>query len=466
MGRDDGAQCAAFGPAKSLALPVFIMTLNPIHSPSRRSLLQHGALATGFAAGLSPWSLARSASPKQDATLRVGLIGCGGRGTGAAAQALRADPNVELVAMGDAFEDHLQNSHKTLSGSADIAARVKVPAENRFVGFDAYQQVIDRVDVVLLATSPFFRPMHVAYAVEQGKHLFVEKPVAVDPTGLRSIRESCKKAAEKGLSVVSGLCYRYQFAKQETVARIQHGAVGEIRTLQCTYNTGELWHRAAKEGWTDMDYQMRNWLYFDWLSGDHIAEQHIHSLDKLAWVMGDTYPIKATSSGGRSKRTDPKFGNVYDHFNTVYEWENGVVGFSSCRQMSGCASNVSDFVYGTQGVANIQGHWYNTDAGEKWRYRKDASQNWRLHRKGADDMYQNEHDAFFWSIRNGEPINNGEYMANSTMMAVMGRLAAYTGKSVTWEQAWNSTLDLTPEALAFGPAPDCKVAVPGVTPFV
>jgi predicted dehydrogenase len=290
--------------------------------------------------------------------------------------------------------------------------------------------------------------------------------VAVDATGLRSIIESTRKAEEKGLSMVSGLCYRYQFAKQETVRRIQEGAVGDIRTLQCTYNTGELWYRAPQPGWTDMDTQMRNWLYFDWLSGDHIAEQHIHSLDKLAWAMGNVYPIKATSSGGRSKRTDPKFGNIYDHFNTVYEWEDGVVGFSSCRQMNGCASNVSDYVYGTKGVANIQGHTIQTDDGQRWRYRNDPSGNWRQRRQGSDDMYQNEHDAFFWSIRNGEPINNGDYMANSTMMAIMGRLAAYTGQSITWDQAWNSTLDLTPESLAFGPAPECTVAVPGVTPFV
>ena len=433
--------------------------------PSRRLVLKTGA--TGALAGaLSPWALAKKRSGERDGILRVGLIGCGGRGTGAAAQALRADDGAVVVAMGDAFEDHLENSHRTVSASEDIKDRVQVPPENRFVGFDAYKQVIDSVDVVLLATSPFFRPMHVAYAVEHGKHLFVEKPVAVDATGLRSIIASTRKAEEKGLSMVSGLCYRYQFAKQDTVRRIQEGAVGDIRTMQCTYNTGELWYRAPKPDWTDMDTQMRNWLYFDWLSGDHIAEQHIHSLDKLAWAMGDVYPVKATASGGRSKRTDPKFGNIYDHFNTVYEWEDGVVGFSSCRQMSGCASNVSDYVYGTKGVANIQGHSIKTDDGQSWRYRNDASKNWSQRRRGSDDMYQNEHDAFFWSIRNGEPINNGDYMANSTMMAVMGRLAAYTGQSITWEQAWNSTLDLTPESLAFGPAPECTVAVPGVTPFV
>lgn len=433
--------------------------------PSRRLILQSGA--TGALAGvLSPWAAARHRAPGQDAPLRVGLIGCGGRGTGAAAQALLADDGAVLVAMGDAFADHLDNSYNTLVARPDIQERVQVPPENRFVGFDAYKQVIEAADVVLLATSPFFRPMHVAYAVERGRHLFVEKPVAVDATGLRSILESTRQAKEKGLSLVSGLCYRYQFAKQETVRRIQEGAVGDIRILQCTYNTGELWYREPQPGWTDMDTQMRNWLYFDWLSGDHIAEQHIHSLDKLAWAMGNVYPIKATSSGGRSKRTDPKFGNVYDHFNTVYEWEDGVVGFSSCRQMSGCATNVSDYVYGTKGVANIQNHSIKTDDGQSWRYRSDASENWSQRRLGVDDMYQNEHDALFWSIRSGEPINNGEYMANSTMMAIMGRLAAYTGKTITWEQAWNSTLDLTPAALAFGPAPECTVAVPGVTPFV
>lgn len=371
------------------------------------------------------------------------------------------------MALGDAFEDQANSRRNGLAQHPEVGSRVKVDDEHVFVGFDAYKKVIDACDVVLLATSPHFRPMHVAYAVEKGKHLFVEKPVATDAPGVRSIMASCELAEQKGLSVVSGLCYRYQFAKQETVRRIHEGAIGDIRTLQCTYNTGELWHRGRKPEWSEMEYQMRNWLYFTWLSGDHIAEQHIHSLDKIAWVMDDVYPVKAVASGGRIKRTDPQYGDAYDHFNTAYHWENGVVGFSSCRQMSGTSSDVSDYVYGTEGVANIQAHRYKTDSGDSWRFRMPEEAKWKL-RPGRenDDMYQNEHDALFWAIRSGEPINNGEYMCKSTMMAIMGRMSAYTGQAITWEAAWNSTLDLSPPAYEWGDAPEPVVAIPGITKFV
>jgi predicted dehydrogenase len=403
-------------------------------------------------AGLAPFSSAGKVfRPGGAEMLRVGLVGCGGRGTGAAANALRADPNVKLVALADAFADQLDRCYTYLAGNKDIADKIDVPPERRFVGFDAYKQLIEVCDVVLLATSPHFRPLHVEAAVEAGKHLFVEKPVATDPVGLRRIRRACEKAAEKGLSVVSGLCYRYEFAKQETVKRIHDGAVGEITSMQTTYNANGLWHRGDSPDWSRMEYQMRNWLYFTWLSGDHIAEQHIHSLDKLAWAKG-SYPVKATSSGGRVQRTEEKYGNVYDHFNTVFEWEDGVRGFSSCRQWNNSDTDVSDYVVGTQGIANIQRH--RIDAGAwKWRHRGE----------GPDDMYQNEHDALFRAIRAGEPINNGEYMCDSTLMAMMGRLSAYTGKTVTRDEIMNLDLDLSPAAYVWGAAPDCPIAVPGVT---
>jgi predicted dehydrogenase len=329
-----------------------------------------------------------------------------------------------------------------------------VPPERRFVGFDAYKGVIEACDVVLLATSPHFRPLHVEAAVAAGRHLFVEKPVATDAVGLRRIRKAGEEAAGKGLSLVSGLCYRYQWAKQETVERIHAGAIGEIIAMQTTYNAGGLWHRGDSPDWSRMEYQMRNWLYFTWLSGDHIAEQHIHSLDKLAWAKG-SYPVKASSSGGRVQRTGEKYGNVYDHFNTVYEWADGVRGFSSCRQWTDSDTDVSDFVYGTRGSANIQRHTVKSGAWD-WRYRGE----------GPDDMYQNEHDALFRAIRSNEPINNSEYACDSTLMAMMGRLAAYTGRTVTREQVLNSTLDLSPAQYEWGAAPDCPIAVPGVTQFV
>jgi len=388
--------------------------------------------------------------------LRVGLVGCGGRGRGAAYNALMADPNVKLVALADAFPEPLAEAMNYLSGRPELEGKVDVPEERQFVGFDAYERLIEVCDVVLLATSPHFRPLHLEACVAANKHTFVEKPVATDPVGLRRIWKACEEAKAKGLTIVSGLCYRYEFRKQETIRRIHDGAVGDIVSLQCTYNAGTLWHRGDKPEWSRMEYQMRNWLYFTWLSGDLIAEQHIHSLDKMAWAKG-SYPVKATASGGRSQRTQEKYGNVYDHFNTVYEWEDGVRGFSSCRQWSGSSTDVSDFVYGTRGKAGIQSHTIEAD-GERWRYRGD----------GPDDMYQNELDSFFAAIRSNEPINNGDYMCESTLMAIMGRMSAYTGKTVTREQVLNSQLDLSPAAYQWGgvEAAFAEIAVPGVTPFV
>lgn len=392
--------------------------------------------------------------PGGDELLRVGLVGCGGRGRGAAFNALSADPNTKLVAVADAFADPIESALSSWRNNESVAAQIDVDQDHQFVGFDAYKQVIESCDVVLLATSPHFRPLHVEAAVEAGKHLFIEKPVATCPTGLRRIWAALRKAREKNLSVVSGLCYRYEFAKQETVKRVQDGSIGDIISMQTTYNTGALWHRGRKEGWSEMEYQMRNWLYFAWLSGDHIAEQHIHSLDKLAWAKGG-YPVKATSSGGRVQRTDPKWGNIYDHFNTVYEWEDGVRGFSSCRQWNGAASDVSDYIYGSRGTANIQRH--SIEAGP-WSWRHRSSE--------PDDMYQNEHDAFFASIRSGDHIDNADYMCESTLMAIMGRLAAYTGQTVTREDVLNSKLDLSPKAYEWGDVSCAPIAIPGVTKMV
>ena len=444
---------------------------SPRSNPSRRRFLRQSSaavLSTSLAGSCAipenrdeptdPAAAAASgnAYPGGSDLLKVGLIGCGGRGTGAASNALRADPNVKLWAMGDAFSDMLEDHLKSLQNAADIAEKVDVPPERRFVGFDAYKKVIDECDVILIATSPHFRPLHVEYAVEKGKHLFIEKPVATDVVGLRRIQAACKLGAEKGLSMVSGLCYRYHFAKQETMKRVHGGEIGEIRTLQCTYNTGGLWHRGRKPEWSEMEYQMRNWLYFTWLSGDHIAEQHIHSLDKVLWAMKDEAPIKATSTGGRILRTDEKYGNAYDHFNTVFEWENGVRAFSSCRQMPGTAFDVSDFAVGTTGTASLQSHRITGENG-KWRHRSDE----------PDDMYQNEHNELFKSIRAGKPIDNSDYMIKSTMLAIMGRMSAYTGQTVSWEQAWQSTLDLSPPSYEWLEQLETKpVALPGVEKFI
>jgi predicted dehydrogenase len=433
----------------------------PVYQPSRRQLLRGAVASTvvGPYVSVSP-SVTRPAGGAE--LLRVGLIGCGGRGTGAAVNALRADPNTKLVALGDVFADQLESSLSsilTAEDTADVAARVDVPPERRFVGWDAYQGVIASCDVVLLATSPHFRPLHLAAAVEAGKHCFVEKPVATDAPGVARVREACARAKEKRLAVVTGLCYRYERKKRETIQRLHDGAVGEIVALHTTYNASALWHRGRKPEWTEMEYQMRNWLYFHWLSGDHIAEQHIHSLDKLAWIMGE-YPARCLATGGRAARVEPEFGDVYDHFSTVYEWKNGVRGFAYCRQFGGAVqTEVSDWVFGTRGRCNVQEAAIDGGPGWSWRWRPAGEDD-------LDDMYQNEHDALFAAIRAGEPIDDGPTMCDSTLMALMGRMSAYSGQALTWEQAASSQEDLRPKSYAFGPVEPVPVARPGVTQFV
>jgi predicted dehydrogenase len=452
--------------------------------PSRRQFLERsGAALVGAAfapigasslaaAATTPRGLAGAANlalPNRmvhsfgTGTIKVGLLGCGGRGSGAAANAISADPNAELVAVGDLFLDQAQNCVANLKKS-EHGAQVKVTPETTFVGLDAYKNVIAASDVVLLCTTPAFRPLHLKACVEAGKHTFVEKPIAVDGPGVRSVMESCRLAREKRLSVVSGLCYRYERKKRETIQRLHDGAVGEIVAAQCTYNTGALWHRGRGPDWTDMQWQLRNWLYFAWLSGDHIAEQHIHSLDKVAWALND-YPVSCVASGGRACRTDPKFGDVFDHFNTVYEWKSGVRLFSSCRQWQGAASDVSDWIYGTKGKANIQEHTiWGANAwswNDQWKGKKQEE-------IPADEMYQNEHDAFFAALRKGEVIDNGDYMCKSTLMAIMGRVSAYSGQRVTAEQVLNSSVSIGPDtgSITFDTAPPTPVlAVPGVTKF-
>jgi len=431
----------------------------PHVSPSRRDLLR-GAVATtvvGSYASASPSVLRRPGGAEM---LKVGLIGCGGRGTGAAVNALRADPNVKLWALADTFADHLEsslNSLLTSEDTADLRDKIDVPPERRFTGWDAYKGVIESCDVVLLATSPHFRPLHLRAAVEAGKHTFVEKPIAVDGPGVRHVRESCELAKQKGLSVVSGLCYRYEHKKRETVKRLQDGAIGELVAMHTTYNAGGLWLRERKPEWSEMEYQMRNWLYYTWLSADHIAEQHIHSLDKVAWIAG-SYPVRCVSTGGRAERLGPEYGHVYDHFSTVYEFKGGLKAFSYCRQFAGqVQTEVSDWILGTRGKCNVQAAEIDGGAGWNWK--------WRGKEDEPDDMYQNEHDELFAAIRAGTPLNNGQYMCDSTLMAIMGRMSAYTGQALTWEQAAASNEVLAPARYEWGPIETPPVARPGVTQF-
>jgi predicted dehydrogenase len=391
--------------------------------------------------------------------LRIGLIGCGDRGTGAAGQALRADPNVKLVAMGDAFEDRLHKSLATLEKDDKIAGKLDVKPDHRFVGFDAYKQVLaSGVDVVLLTTPPGFRPLHLRAAVEAGKHVFAEKPVAVDSPGVRSVLATCELAKKKGLSIVSGLCLRYDSGFRETVRRLHDGAVGKIHTLQANDYRGSNWGRQRQPGWTDMEYQMRNWYNFTWLSGDFNVEQHVHFLDVCAWVMQNQYPHSAMGLGGRQVRTGPQYGHIYDHFSVVYEYPDGATLYSNCRQQPGCKNNISGKVTGSKGEALLSERrkGLSIHAGSDW-----------LYAGPSPNMYQVEHDELFASIRSGKPINNGEYMSKSTLLAIMGRMAAYTGQQITWEMALNSKGDLTPARYDWNlELAEPPVAMPGKTKFV
>jgi predicted dehydrogenase len=391
--------------------------------------------------------------------LRVGLVGCGGRGTGAASQALKADKNVKLVALGDAFEDRLQTCLTTLKKDQDIVAKIDVASEKQFVGFEAYKQVIAECDVVLLATPPHFRPLHLRAAIDAGKHVFAEKPVAVDAPGVRSVLETCEVAKKKNLSIVSGLCLRYDLGFREVVKRVHEGAIGEIHTLQANdYRSGR-WAKERKPDWSDMVYQMRNWYNYTWLSGDFNVEQHVHFLDVCSWMMKNEYPVRAVGMGGRQVLTGPEYGHIYDHFSIVYEYANGAQLFSNTRQQPRCKSDLSAHAIGSKGRADLAER-------KKGLRVKVGSDDW--HYAGPfNDMYQTEHDELFASIRAGKPINNGEYMTKTTLLAIMGRMAAYTGQQITWEQALNSKEDLSPPKYEWSvKLPEPAVARPGVTKFV
>nr|WP_068887340.1 Gfo/Idh/MocA family oxidoreductase [Pedobacter panaciterrae] len=390
--------------------------------------------------------------------LKVGLIGCGGRGTGAAAQALQADPDVIITAMADVFEDRLDGAYTAL---VEIGGdRVKVEKKNKFIGFDAYQKLIDSgVDVVLLTTPPAFRPDHLTAAINANKHVFCEKPVAVDVPGIRKVLDAAKKAREKNLSLVSGFCFRYDLPSRATFGRILKGDVGDIRTVSTFRNGAGNWSNPRQPGWTDLTYKMRNWHYHSWLSGDFITEQAVHSLDLMSWAMSGKMPVSATGTGGRQVRVDEIFGNIYDHFAIEYEYANGVKGYHFCRQQEGTSHRNSVDVLGSDGSAAINvGSKYEITGKNKWLY--DGEKN---------NMYQTQHNELFAGIRSGNPINQGEEMANSTMLAIWGRMVAYSGQTITLEQAMKSTETLGPKIEDYNwdlKWEDHPVALPGITKVI
>ncbi|NJN26154.1 MAG: Gfo/Idh/MocA family oxidoreductase [Cyclobacteriaceae bacterium] len=389
-------------------------------------------------------------------TLKVGLIGCGGRGTGAASQALNADPNVVLTHMADIFEDRMQLSYDSLKKLH--GERVKADKSSKYVGFDGSRKIMESdVDVVILATPPCYRPQQLEMAVAAGKHVFCEKPTAIDAPGIRRVLDAAQAAKEKNLSLVSGFCWRYHEPKRATFGRIHDGAIGEVLSVYNTYNTGGLWLRDVEPDWSPMKKKMRNWLYYNYISGDHIVEQAIHSIDMMSWALGDIKPVSATGTGGRQSRTGEEYGNIYDHFAIVYEYENGVKGYHFSRQQKECSNSYAVEVMGNKGNAVVDciRSKHAISGAENWRY------------KGEDnDMYQQEHNELFASIRNGKPVNDGEKMAQSTMLGIMGRMVAYTGQTITYDQAINSTEKLGPDNIDEHTIyPDPPVAQSGITKF-
>jgi predicted dehydrogenase len=428
--------------------------MKPLSQPTRREFMKTSAMASvGGVVAASVPAVLRGAT--DDRKLKLGLIGCGGRGAGAASQALKADANTELIALGDVFADKLDTTFKALS--TEYKERVNVPPERRFVGLDAYQKVIDSgVDVVLLAAPGGFRPPHLKAAIEAGKHVFCEKPMAIDGPGLRSAIASVALAKQKNLALRSGLCMRFDAKLMEAMRRIHGGAIGEVVAIYSSRMGGPLTKKFNGQrlaGWTDLEWQLRNWSNFVWLSGDWMMEVNVHSVDKMAWAMDDVPPVRCVATGGRQV---PAYGNIYDHFDVTYEYANGMLSTLKTRYQDGCYGEHRDVIVGTKGRCVLG--W--TDAvitgAENWRYKGPRT-----------NMHQVEHDELFKALRAGTPPNDGDKMVKSTLMAIMGRMAAYTGKQITWEQAMDSKENLMPANLAWDMKLDVPpMAIPGITPFV
>ena len=411
-----------------------------------------GALAIGFPAIISAQTVTNA--------IKVGLVGCGGRGTGAASQALHADDYNELTAMADVEQSQIDNSLATLGRISKIAERVKVEKPRQFLGLNAYQQLIDSgVDVVLLATPPGFRPVQLAACINGNKHVFCEKPISTDAPGVRSVMQTAEDAKSKKLSLVAGFCWRYNDMIIDTFKQMSDGAIGKTVAYYATYYTNPVKPMppasARPAGMSDTEWQIRNWYNFVWLCGDSIVEQAVHSADKIAWAMGDKAPVSCVGVGGRNIAAEG--GNIYDHFEVNYIYPNGVRAFLANRQIEGCYNENADYILGVDGTCTI---------GRSPVPRIEGKTNWTWSGQKYD-MYQREHDVLFASIRKHQPVNDGQRMATSTLLAMMGRMAAYTGQEVTWDQALNSRERLYPEHLDWnGSLAVAPRAQPGITKLV
>ena len=443
---------------------------NKVDAVSRREFVKRSSLALAGGAAVTQFPHVITAHAAPDDPIRVGLVGCGGRGTGAALNLLRAKTrviyprtgyhtedaasgagvqaqNVKIVALADVFKDRLDSCRAQLK-----KVEMDVPEDQCFAGFDACKNLlaVPEVNYVILAGPPQFRPVHLRAAIEAGKHVFAEKPLAIDGPGVRSVMKSGDIAKSKGLGIVAGTQRRHQLNYMETVKRLREGAIGEILECRAYWNGGTIWVIERQPGWTDMEWQLRNWGYFTWLSGDHIVEQHVHNLDVINWVVGE-HPVKAIALGGRQARGGREHGDIYDHFAVEFEYANGMRLFSQCRQMDGTTNLVGEGVLGTKGTSNCVNRIKTT---EEWRY------------EGKNpDPYEQEHIDLIDSIRAGKPLNEAQSVAESTMLGIMGRVSAYTGLTVTWDQVLNSKQDFTPAKWEFGEVAFPEVAIPGKYKF-
>jgi myo-inositol 2-dehydrogenase / D-chiro-inositol 1-dehydrogenase len=388
--------------------------------------------------------------------LKAGLIGCGGRGSGAAINFLSAGPNLQIVALGDTFQDRVDSCREKILKEKGQ----DIPVEKCFVGFDAYQKVIDSgVDIIILATPPSFRPEHLAAAISAKKHVFAEKPVCVDPVGARSVMATGQKAKGMDLCIVTGTQRRHQRDYVAAWQKIQEGAIGEIVGGNVWWNGGKLWHRELDPKWSEMEWMIRNWVNWTWLSGDHIVEQHVHNLDVMDWFTG-THPVKALGMGARLRRVT---GNQYDFFSVDYTFENGMHFHSMCRQINGCTNNVSERIQGSKGSSNCMNSITDLAGTEVWKYEYPLDKEGKPTKRVSVDPYVQEHIDLVTAIRTNKPINEAENTAISTMVAIMGRISAYTGKETTYEEMMNSDLKLGPATFVFGPVDiDKSIPIAGI----
>lgn len=425
--------------------------MNQIIIPTRRSFLKT-ASAAGLAGVVSVPSITRGVDAQDNRKLKIGLVGCGGRGSGAAENAMTADSNVELWSAGDVFTPAIDSTLRLLQKFKD---RVNVPEERRFTGMDAYQKVLESgVDVIILATPPGFRPLHFEAAVAAGKHIFCEKPMAVDSTGVRKVLDASRKAKEKGLSVVAGFCWRKSASRVAAMERVLAGAIGDVIHYHATYYTVPVkpmqLASARDPNWSDVEWQVRNWYNFSWLSGDGYVEQAIHSVDKVGWAFGDKDPVSCMGNGGRQVPFEGAEGyNIYDHFSCVYDFGGGRYGTVSSRQIVNCDGENADYITGTKGTCILNGDRVQITGENPWRFEKEND----------NLMYVNEHVQMYSGLRTGKPVYDGEWMCHSTFLGLMGRMAAYTGKRLTWEKIINSKEDLAPDDLRW----DSKFT-PGLMP--